>query len=230
MLRFGGELPDLTGAEFETTINELVDQLRPERGGAWDTRTHRGADALLVLCRRARRSDAERVDEHQPTLAPRLNLQVQVPPVGPASIAGIPIPDARLEPLRANATIELVLVDDTGAPVAVGRRFSALSAKVARAVAQRDGHCRLPGCDARHDLEIHHLVPRSWGGTDDISNLATVCTLAHHHEQLIPHGPYALVGNPNQPDGLTLILSTDLTDQEARECGLPPPPGRRRGK
>jgi hypothetical protein len=61
-----------------------------------------------------------------------------------------------------------------------------------------------------------------------ISNLATVCTLAHHHEQLIPHGPYALVGNPNQPDGLTLILSTDLTDKEAREYGLPPPPGRRR--
>jgi 5-methylcytosine-specific restriction endonuclease McrA len=92
----------------------------------------------------------------------------------------------------------------------------------------RDGHCRWPGCDARHGLEIHHLVPRSWGGTDQISNLAAVCTLLHHHEQLIPHGPYVLVGNPNQPDGLRLAIYTDLTADEAQHHGLPPPPGRRR--
>jgi hypothetical protein len=230
MLRFGGELPDLTGAEFETTINELVDKLRPEPGGAWDTRAHRGADALLHLCRLARREEPDGGDqrEHTPTLAPRPNLQVQVPPVGPASIAGIPIPDEKLEQLRANSTIELVLLDDCGAPVAIGRKFSALSAKVARAVVARDSHCRWPGCDARHGLEIHHLGPRSWGGTDDISNLATVCTLSRHHEQLIPHGPYALVGNPNQPDGLKLVVYAELTADEARQYGLPPPPGRRR--
>jgi hypothetical protein len=235
MLRFGGELPDLMGAEFEQTINELIDKLRPTKGGAWDTRAHRGADALVHLCHRARAHDDdtndgthERPDPHTPTLAPRPNLQVQVPQVGPASIGGIPICDAKLEQLRANATIELVLVDDTGAAIAVGRKHTALSSKLARAVLLRDGHCRWPGCDARHGLEIHHLVPRSWGGTDHISNLATVCTLAHHHEHLVPHGPYALIGNPNQPDGLRLVPSTDLTTDEAKEYGLPPPPGRRR--
>ena len=32
MLRFGGELPDVMGGEFEQTINELVDKLRPRSG------------------------------------------------------------------------------------------------------------------------------------------------------------------------------------------------------
>jgi hypothetical protein len=228
MLRFGGALPDVMGAEFEATINELVDKLRPEPGGSWDTRAHRAADALQLLCRAARRErDDDTCDSDAPRLAPKPILQVQVPMVGPSTIAGIPIPDEKLEQLRANATIEPLLVDDAGAPIAVGRRFSAISPKIARAVLLRDGHCRWPCCDARFGLEIHHLVPRSYGGTDDLANLAAVCSLGRHHEQLVPHGPYALVGNPNQPDGLRLVVYAGLTADEARRSGLPPPPGRR---
>jgi len=55
-------------------------------------------------------------------------------------------------------------------------------------------------------LEVHHLVPRSWHGTDDISNLAAVCPA--HHRLLIPHGLLALVGNPNLPDGLQLVTAS----------------------
>jgi len=40
---------------------------------------------------------------------------------------------------------------------------------------------------------------------------------------LIPHGPWALVGNPNRPDGLRLVRYTDLTADQARRYGLPPP-------
>jgi len=232
MLNIWGALPDLMGAEFEATINELVDKLSPARGQAWDTRAHRGADALLVMSRTARRRKGERgdtCDEHVPTLAPKPVLVVQVPLQGPATVAGIPLPDARVEQLRASATVELVLVDEADEPVAVGRRFSALSDKIIRSVLLRDGHCRMPGCDIRHGLEIHHLVPRSWGGTDQISDLAAVCTIAHHHEQLIPHGPLALVGNPNQPDGLRLVRYDQLSDDEARHYGLPPPPRRSTG-
>jgi len=236
MLNVRGELPDLMGAEFEATINHLVDAMRPAKGHAWDTRTHRAADALAHLCRSARHNadgcdrDAAShgADEHAPTAAAKPLLVVHVPIEGPATVAGIPLPDAKLEQLRANATIEPVLVDDHGAPVAVGRRFTALSPKLTRSIRLRDGHCRWPGCDHRTSLEIHHLVPRSAGGTDEPANLAAVCTMAHHHEQLIPHGPYTLLGNPNQPDGLHLTLYTELTNDQAHEYGLPPPSRRRR--
>jgi hypothetical protein len=76
-------------------------------------------------------------------------LQVLVPRAGPAAIAGIPIADTLLEQLRANASIEPVLVDGDGVPVAVGKRFRVLSPKIARAVPLRDGICRC-GCDLPH--------------------------------------------------------------------------------
>ena len=71
----------------------------------------------------------------------------------------------------------------------------------------RDGHCRWPGCTHDRGLQIHHLWPRSWGGTDDIANLAAVCAGGgtDHHPRLAPHGPSLLLGNPNQPDGLRLV-------------------------
>ena len=164
-----------------------------------------------------------RVSPHRP--GPRRPLlQIPVPLEGPATICGIPLPDARIEQLRANATIEPVLVDDDGIPIAFGRRFCVLSPKVLRAVLLRDGKCRCgTNCGLRHGLEVHHLVPRSWGGTDDVANLVAV--FAGHHAELVPHGPWALVGNPNQPDGLRRVLSADLSAEEARHYGLPPPPG-----
>jgi hypothetical protein len=198
MLRLYGQLPDVMGAEFEATITKLTEAMKPGKGQAWRSFEQRAADALVQLC-----VAPEPADEHAPTLAPAPVLQVGVPPRGPGEIAGVPIADSLLEQLRANATIEPVLVDDAGAPVAVGKRVAGLSPKLRRAVLLRDGHCRVPGCGWRRGLEVHHLVPRSQGGTDDISNLAVVCPA--HHRLLIPHGVLALVGNPNLPDGLQLV-------------------------
>lgn len=83
--------------------------------------------------------------------------------------------------------------------------------KQKRAILLRDGKCRLIGCDIRGPLDVHHLIPRSWGGTDSIDNGAAVCAgHGRHHEQLVPHGPYILLGNPNQPDGLAMIHTDDL--------------------
>ena len=219
MLNLRGQLADLDGSLFENTINEMIEQMRPPKGQPWDTREHRAADALLQLCQRAN----QHCDHPTPKRAPKPLLVVEVPLSGPATVAGIPLPDTVVEQLRANATIEPVLVDDHGAPLLVGRRFPGLSDKIARAVLLRDAHCRCGTCDLRHGLHIHHLIPRSWGGSDDISNLAAVCTVAGHHQMLIPHGPWALVGNPNQPDGLRLVRYTDLTADQARHYGLPPP-------
>ena len=39
---------------------------------------------------------------------------------------------------------------------------------------------------------------------------------------LIPNGPYAIVGNPNLPDGLRTVHVDDLTPEEAEQVGLPP--------
>jgi hypothetical protein len=201
MLHLRGQLPDDMGAKFEATITRLTEKMKPPRGEPWTPFEQRAADALLALCE-PHSSDAE----HEPSLAAQPNLQVAVPLEGPAHIAGVPIADSLLEQLRANATIEPVLVDDTGALLGIGRRVSAISPKLRRAVLLRDSQCRVPGCARRRGLEVHHLVPRTWGGLDEIANLAAVCPA--HHRLLVPNGLLALVGNPNLPDGLELVTAS----------------------
>jgi hypothetical protein len=212
MLHLHGQLPDVLGATFEATIQKLTDQRKPAKGQGWDSFEHRAADALVSLC------EQREVGDDTPTMAPRPVVQTLVPLSGPAEIAGVPIADSLLEQLRANATIEPVLVDDHGTPIAIGKRFPALSPKIVRAVLLRDHACQL--CGRRHGLQIHHLRPRSWGGTDNISDLAAVCTTCH--PALVPHGPYALVGNPNQPGDLHTVHLDDLTPQQRQQIGLPP--------
>jgi hypothetical protein len=215
MLQVHGELPDVLGVKFEATIDKLVEAMKPAKGEAWEKRERRAADALIQMC------DAVEVAEkvETPQLAPRPLFCVDVPPEGPVEIAGIPLPDAMVERLRAEAKVEPVLIDAEGAPIAIGRISSSLSPKVTRAVLLRDGHCRCGFCDLRYGLHAHHLRPRSWGGGDELSNLAMVASV--HHPLLIPHGPYALVGNPNRPDGLRMKHISDLTPEEAAQVGMP---------
>jgi len=196
-----GQLPDEMGARFEASITALADEMKPPKGQPWLPFEQRAADALLALC------DLPGVgEEHEPSLSKLAGIQAAVPLHGAAEIAGVPIADSLLEQLRANASITPVLVDDDGTVLAIGRATPTISPKLRRAVLLRDARCRVPGCERRRGLEVHHLVPRSWQGTDDISNLACVCPA--HHRLLIPHGLLALVGNPNLPDGLELVTAS----------------------
>lgn len=49
-----------------------------------------------------------------------------------------------------------------------------------REVLSRDGH-RCVNCGSTEDLEVHHIVPISKSGTNEISNLVTVCSDCHYH-------------------------------------------------
>ncbi len=206
MLRLRGALPDVDGATFEMVVKQIAEGMRPAPGHPWETFERRSADALMrmVEAYRERRTDVT-------TTVPGAHLVVQVPVSGPATVVGIPLPDQMVETLRASARIEPHLVDEHGDLVAIGRTEAVVSAKVKRAVLLRDGKCRIRGCAVRGPLDVHHLIPRSWGGTDTMVNLAAVCAGGSgHHGALVPQGPYILLGNPNQPDGLVLLRVDDL--------------------
>lgn len=196
-------LPDIDGALVETVLVDLVERIRPAKGQPWDSREHRGADALVECCRIARDHDP-----HAQTTGYRAHFLVHVPPEGPALVGGVPLPDPMVARLRAEARLEPVTTAADGTPQSAGRAESALSEKTKRVVRQRDGHCRWPGCDRRHGVQVHHLWPASWGGPDAIANLATVCV--EHHGQLAPQGRRLLLGNPNHPAGLRLVDRDDL--------------------
>ncbi|MCB9512839.1 MAG: HNH endonuclease [Candidatus Latescibacteria bacterium] len=59
-----------------------------------------------------------------------------------------------------------------------------LTPALRRTILARDGHrCQGPGCTSTRFLEVHHRKPRANGGTNDPSNLITLCSACHqlHH-------------------------------------------------
>jgi hypothetical protein len=62
----------------------------------------------------------------------------------------------------------------------IARAKQSIPPAVRRAVLARDRHrCRVPGCTHATFLDIHHVVPRSEGGSNDPENIITLCG-AHH--------------------------------------------------
>lgn len=60
------------------------------------------------------------------------------------------------------------------------RNRSLIPPAVRREVLARARHrCRRPGCGHVRFLEIHHIVPRSRGGTNDPRNLIVLCSACH---------------------------------------------------
>lgn len=53
-----------------------------------------------------------------------------------------------------------------------------------RLTLKRD-HYRCTVCGAFTELQVHHIVPRRLGGSDELSNLVTLCAACHlqlHHD------------------------------------------------
>lgn len=65
-------------------------------------------------------------------------------------------------------------------------RRSVVPPRLRRIVLKRDRfRCQAEGCNHVHHLEIHHRVPRAWGGRTESGNLVTLCSRCHRalHEQ-----------------------------------------------
>jgi hypothetical protein len=74
-------------------------------------------------------------------------------------------------------------IGDLGLDV-VERAHQEISPATRRKVLHRDQQrCQVPGCSCHSNLDIHHIVHREHGGTNDLSNLTVLCEahhLAHH--------------------------------------------------
>ena len=198
------ELPlEHGGAIVESFFDQVTEKMRPATGEAWEPLDRRQADVLIALCQLEAGADD---GASEATVGARVDLHVDISLGGEATLCGVVLPDEWVDAARANARVHLRVVDDDGNVIAEDRARTFVSQKRRRAVVRRDGRCRWPGCNRRLRLQVHHLQPSSWGGSDDTSNLASVC--AYHHGLLIPHGDYVLEGNPNRPDGLTLRIIT----------------------
>jgi hypothetical protein len=71
----------------------------------------------------------------------------------------------------------------------VERARQEISPATRRKVLHRDHErCRVPDCKCHTNLDVHHIVHVEQGGTNDMSNLLTLCEahhLAHHDGTLV---------------------------------------------
>jgi len=117
---------------------------------------------------------------------------------------------AVLEAVRARLAAGL------GTPVSEGEAFEAMldhaianwSERDARTrrehrILERDGwRCAVPGCTSHRNLQVHHVVFRSHGGSDEPENLVTLC--AWHHQRGVHGGRVRITGRA--PDRLRFEL------------------------
>ena len=209
MLHLNGQLPDVMGATFEATIQQFTEQASRAR-----VRGGTASSTAPLMHWSASASRATPVKTRRRRLAPRPVVQVHAPEHGPAEIAGIPIADSLLEQLRGQREYR------TGA--GRRRRCTGGGGEAFHRVLTED---RAGGAAARRVVPVRELCaprrargppparPGRWGGTDDLANLAAVCST--HHRLLVPHGGRVLIGNPNQPDGLRTVHLHDLTPEHA---------------
>jgi 5-methylcytosine-specific restriction endonuclease McrA len=87
-------------------------------------------------------------------------------------------------------------------PLDIGRPTEVVPPHLRRAIITRDRHCAFPGCDQPPaGCQVHHIVPRSQGGTTSLHNCYLLCTFHH----LIAVHTWGWQLRPN-PDG-TLTAS-----------------------
>jgi hypothetical protein len=191
--------------EAAATIGAILDETQPP-DGCGDTRSvaQRRADALLLLCERARGGDlsrsrpiagAEVVMSHEVFAGHRpANLDSLR-----CEIAGFgPIPRVTAERVLCDCALGRI-VKDRSQVLDLGRRRRIVPNRLRRAITLRDEHCQFPGCRAPASwCDVHHLVPWTRGGDTNLENCALLC---RRHHVAVHEGGWKLARGP---DGLTL--------------------------
>src|SRR3569623_1637129 len=172
-------------------------------------RTYRGitpaTEAALELARRELQEElGERLDDNQLLAllaararagkAPRKKAATQVVvTVCPSCQVGRQLAGTQQIALRpeevARAFCDVQWIDVHGKQRSVQDVTPALRAKV---MLRDHGRCRVPGCRAAANIEVHHIVPWSIGGTHTMENLIAMCD-GHHVAQ--HRGDITIVGS-----------------------------------
>jgi hypothetical protein len=106
---------------------------------------------------------------------------------GGAEIEGGPVIPSRVaRRLACSGRTQVVVEDEKGHPLHVGRVRRDPPAWMVRQLKYRDWGCRFPGCGSRRWLQAHHIVWWERGGTTDLHNLVLLCFF--HHKLVHDYG------------------------------------------
>ena len=201
------------------------------------TPTQRRADALVALAEHA--AIPPHVDRQaaRPRYLATLHLDEQgyrsltsseEPETGCCSVApgdrgladATPVAHATARRMLCDAVLDTAVRDRQGNPLFAGRSTRTINRRLRRALLDRDGACRFPGCTHRGWLDAHHLVHWIDGGPTDIHNLLLLC---RRHHRFVHEHRWTIHGQPGgdisfrRPDGthLTSVVTPPNGDPTA---------------
>jgi len=203
-------LPADEGALVERALSAYRQKLMSEddaHGVAW-------ADALVAVTEASLASEAiahPHSDRHLVVI--HVGTDDDGQPNGHVHL-GPALPDSlrRLTTCDAKARVQH---DSKTKPLSVGRSARIVPNRTRLAIEERDGGCRVPGCDRSRWLHVHHIVHWEDGGATDTSNLMALCSTHHrqHHR-----GELGIEGDADDPDGITF---TDARGRPLAPAGTP---------
>jgi hypothetical protein len=125
------------------------------------------------------------------------------------------LPAAVRRYLTCDADAQVVRLVD-GRPVDTGRLHRIVPPRLRRLVEHRDQGCRVPGCDRRLWLHVHHIWHWEDGGETTSAN---TCALCPYHHRLHHKGLLGIEGDANGD-----LVFTDHRGRRLRLVGQPRPP------
>jgi hypothetical protein len=133
--------------------------------------------------------------------------------------AGLPIESVRR--LSCDADHVILIEDEQGEPLSVGRKSRVVPQAIKRALRARDRSCRFPGCGRKRFVDAHHVEHWAAGGETSLANLVLLCS---QHHQLVHEGGFRIEKDYRdrwffkRPDGRAVpacgYRAQDMTDDD----------------
>ena len=117
--------------------------------------------------------------------------------------------------LACDASLVILVENEQGEPLNIGRKTRTIPPALRRALNSRDRGCRFPGCTHTRFVDGHHVQHWAQGGETKLSNLVSLCRF--HHRQV--HEGLVVVQVLN--DGAIRFVRPDGQSFESHAPGAP---------
>ncbi len=99
------------------------------------------------------------------------------------------LPIESVKRLCCDGDAVVIVENEDGEPLSVGRKTRTVPTAIKRALRARDKGCSFPGCHHKRFVDAHHIKHWSAGGDTSLDNLMLLCS---RHHRLVHEGGFRL--------------------------------------
>ena len=99
------------------------------------------------------------------------------------------LPIESVKRLCCDGDAVVIVENESGEPLSVGRKTRTVPTAIKRALKSRDKGCVFPGCHHTRFVDAHHIRHWSAGGETSLDNLMMLCS---HHHRLVHEGGFSI--------------------------------------